>query len=71
MDDLLRSAWIRSIGIHKEATGHHEKRSAWTCQGSGAKFGHMTVSGGALRVQRKIWAAADFQNFLARPNRPL
>ena len=27
-----------------------------------------TVSGGALRVQRKIWAAADFQNFLARPN---
>ena len=27
-----------------------------------------TVSGGALRVQRKIWAAADFQNFLTRPN---
>ena len=23
---------------------------------------------GALRVQRKIWVAADFQNFLARPN---
>ena len=21
-----------------------------------------------MRVQRKIWAAADFQNFLARPN---
>ena len=30
--------------------------------------GGTTVSGGALRVQRKIWAAADFQNFLARPN---
>ena len=27
-----------------------------------------TVSGGALRVQRKIWAAADFQSFLTRPN---
>ena len=27
-----------------------------------------TVSGGALHMQRKVWAAADFQNFLARPN---
>ena len=27
-----------------------------------------TVSGGALHMQRKIWAAADFQNFLARSN---
>ena len=27
-----------------------------------------TVSGGALHMQRKIWAAADFQNFLARRN---
>ena len=30
--------------------------------------GPHTVSGGALHMQRKIWAAADFQNFLARPN---
>ena len=35
------------------------------CLGSLARF---TVSGGALRTQRKIWAAADFQNFLTRPN---
>ena len=27
-----------------------------------------TVSGGALHMQRKIWAAADFRNFLAQPN---
>ena len=34
----------------------------------GLLAGEPTVSGEALRVQRKIWAAADFQNFLTRPN---
>ena len=40
----------------------------WLCFGS-ANLGAcacITVSGGALRMQRKIWAAADFQNFLAQ-----
>ena len=32
------------------------------------KYRFPTVSGGTLHMQRKIWAAADFQNFLTRPN---
>ena len=31
-------------------------------------YSESTVSGGALHMQKKIWASADFQNFLARPN---